>query len=171
MKTSIIILLLMLCETTKIFAQFDNLSNVPSDSIFNLGNHQFRHKGLTFDTPRALKRALNLDRNSELYKSAREYSRTRRWAYVFEILGIGSIGASVDDFSVLNEGEVRPVPLILGLASVGAGLMFWGKANRKFNNFIDDYNHQVYDKYIQDRFMKPNLTSTSQINVGFKIDF
>jgi hypothetical protein len=170
MKTSIILLLLILCGTAKTFAQFDNLSSVSSDSIFKLKDHQFRHKDLVFDTPRALKRALNLDRDSELYQSAREYSRTRRRAYVFEFLGIGLIGASMDD-SEIPEGEVRPVPLILGLASVGAGILFWKKSNRQFNNFIDDYNHQVYDKYIQDRFMKPNLTSTSQINVGFKIGF
>ncbi|MDZ7897184.1 MAG: hypothetical protein U5N85_04035 [Arcicella sp.] len=59
----------------------------------------------------------------------------------------------------------------MGLASVGAGLLFWKKSNRQFNNFIDDYNHAVHDKYIQDRFVKPQLTPTSQVNVGFKIGF
>jgi hypothetical protein len=170
MKTSIIFLLFFLFGITKIFAQFENLSSVPSDSIFKLRDHQFRHNGLTFDTPRALKKALNLDKNSELYQSARAYSRTRRNVYIFEILGIGLIGASMDDFGN-PESDVRPVPLIMGLASVGAGLLFWRKSNRQFNHFIDDYNHQVHDKYIQDRFMKPQSTPNSQINVGFKIGF
>jgi hypothetical protein len=167
MKTFILFLLLILCGTAKIFAQFDNLSSVPSDSIFNLGNHQFRHKGLAFNSPRALEKALNLDPNSTLYQSAREYNRTKRWMYILEFVGIISVGAMLNDPGD-SEGYINPVPLFIGLASVGTGLLFWKKSNRQFNNFIDDYNHQVYDKYIQDRFMKLNLTSTSQVNIGFK---
>ena len=170
MKTSIIYLLIILCGTAKIFAQFENPGTVPIDSIFNLGNHQFKHQGLTFNTPRALEKALNLDPNSALYQSAREYSRTKRWMYILDIVGVVSVGAMMGD-SYVPEGEVNPVLLLFGLSSVGTSLLFWRKSNRQFNNFIDDYNHQVYDNYIQDRFMKPKMTPTNQINVGVKIGF
>ncbi|MDZ7897185.1 MAG: hypothetical protein U5N85_04040 [Arcicella sp.] len=107
MKIFIILLLVTLCGTVNTFGQFEHPSNVPSDSIFNLGNHQFRHQGLTFETTRALRKALNLDRDSELYQSSREYTRSKRKAYVFEILGIGLIGASVDGFFVQKSEVVQ----------------------------------------------------------------
>ena len=117
-----------------------------------------------------MEKALNLDPNSALYQSAREYSRTKRWMYILDIVGVVSVGAMMGD-SYVPEGEVNPVLLLFGLSSVGTSLLFWRKSNRQFNNFIDDYNHQVYDNYIQDRFMKPKMTPTNQINVGVKIGF
>ena len=172
MKTSLL-LLLIFCGISNINGQshfVENYEPVPNDSIFNLGGNHFRYKGLTFDSPRALKKVLNIDKNSDLYQSVRQYIRTRRFANVFEIIGIGSIGATVDGFFV-PQSEVRPIPLMIGLASVGTSLIFWKKSNRQFNNFVDDYNHAVYDKYIQDKFMNPKLIPNSQINVGVKIRF
>jgi hypothetical protein len=170
MKTSIILLLIILCGTAKIFAQFESLGSVPSDSIFNLGDHQFKHKGFTFNSPRALEKALNLNQGSALYESARQYTRTRRWMYISEFIGLVSVGAMLNDPGD-SEGYINPVPLLICLTSVGTGLLFWKKSNRQFNKFVDDYNHAVYDNYIQDRFMKPQQIPSSQINVGFKIKF
>ena len=173
MKTSLILLISLFCGISNINGQsrsVENYESIPTDSIFNLGGNHFRYKGLTFNSPRALKKVLNIDKNSDLYQSVRQYIRTRRLANVFEIIGIGSIGATVDGFFV-PESEVRPIPLMIGLASVGASLIFWKKSNRKFNNFVNDYNHAVYDKYIQEKFMNPKLIPNSQINVGVKIRF
>ena len=163
MKTSLILLFLLIFIISNINGQsrsLENYESISTDSIFNLGGNHFRYKGLTFNSTRALKKVLNLDKSSDLYQSVRKYTRTRRLANVFEIIGIGSIGATVDGFFV-PESEVRPIPLVMGLASVGASLIFWKKSNRQFSNFVDDYNHVVYDKYIQEKFMNPKLIPNS----------
>jgi hypothetical protein len=170
MKTSIILLLIILCGTAKIFAQFESLGSVPSDSIFNLGHHQFRHKGFIFNSPRSLGKVLNLDPNSELYQSAHTYSRTQRWMYILNVVGIYSIGGMLGN-AYAPEGEVNPILSLTSLASFGAGFLLWRKSNRQFDKFVDDYNHAVYDNYIQNRFMKPQTTPISPMNMGFKISF
>lgn len=174
MKTSLIILLLTFYEFPNIIGQsrsdIGQYTSISNDSIFNLGGHHFRYKGLNFNSARALKKVLNLDTDSDLYESARKYTRTKRLSTVLEFVGIGSIGATVDGF-IVPESEVRPVPLIIGLASLGTSLLLWKKSKRQFNNFIHDYNHAVHDKYIQERFNNQKMIPTSQINIGVKIKF
>ncbi len=166
MKYSFIILLLICFSLTDTCGQ----SRMTTDSIFYSGWHQFRYKGLNYDSPRALKKALNLDQNSDLYTSARQYTRTRRLATILEIVGIGATAGSFDN--VWEGGnQVRPVPLLIGLASVSTSLFLWKKSRRQISDFVDEYNHAVHDRYIQERFVNPNMNPASQINVGMRIRF
>lgn len=86
------------------------------------------------------------------------------------ILGIGAALAPLDGFGV-SEGYVHPVPVLVALASLGGSLLLWKKSRRQLRNFVDDYNHAVYDKYIQQRVMSSNLNSPNQIKVGFTLKF
>lgn len=170
MKLIFTILLLFCFATVSTFGQSRDFVLATADSIFYSGWHQFRYKGLNYDSPRALKKALNLDPNTELYSSARQYTRTRRLATVLEIVGIGVAAGSFDN---IWEGgdQVRPIPLLIGLASVGTSLFLWKKSRKQISNFVDEYNQAVHDKYIHDRFVNPKMISTSQINVGITIKF
>ena len=125
---------------------------------------------MDYESARALEKVLNLDRNSELYESLGEYIRTKRWMTALEIIGVGSVGATLDGFGV-SEGYVHPVPLLVGLASIGGSLLLWKKSRRQLRNFVDDYNHAAYNNYIQQRFMSSNLIPRSQINFGFTLKF
>jgi hypothetical protein len=113
---------------------------------------------------------LNIDPYSDLCESSQQYMRTKRWATALGILGIGAALAPLDGIGV-SEGYVHPVPVLVALASVGGALLLWKKSRRQLRNFVDDYNHAVYDRYIQQRFMSSNLIPSSQINVGFTIRF
>ena len=141
-----------------------------ADSIFYSEGHLFKYRGLDYESARALKKVLNLNPNSELYESSQAYMRTKRWMTTLEIIGVGSVGATFDGLGV-PEGEVNPIPLFVGLASLGSSLLLWKKSRRQIRNFVDDYNHAVYNKYIQDRFTNIRIIPASQINVGFTLKF
>jgi hypothetical protein len=170
MKFSFISLLLLFFLWLQTFAQSRDFLPATADSIFYSGGQHFKYKGLDYESTRALKKVLAIDQNSGLYESIRNYSRTKRWMTVLEIVGLGSIGATVDDFWV-TESEVRPVPLLVGLASIGTSLLLWKKSKSQLRNFVDDYNNMVYDKYIQERFMTSKTIPTNHINIGFTIRF
>jgi hypothetical protein len=170
MKFISIILLFIFFAQQNTFGQSNVFMPATADSIFYLGDQHFKYKGLDYESARALKKVLNLDPYSDLYESSQQYMRTKRWATALGIFGIGAALVPLDGFGV-SEGYVHPVPVLAALASIGGSLLLWKKSRRQLRSFVNDYNHAVYDKYIQDRFMKPQLTPSSQINVGFKIGF
>jgi hypothetical protein len=170
MKLTSIILLFIYFAQTNTFGQSSVFMPVTADSIFYLGDQHFKYKGLDYVSARALKKVLNLDPYSELYESSQAYMRTKRWMTALEIIGVGSVGAMFDGFGV-SEGYVHPVPVLVGLASIGGSLLLWKKSTKQLRNFVDDYNHAVYDKYIQQKFMSSNLNPPNQIKVGFTLKF
>ncbi len=141
-----------------------------ADSIFYSEGHLFKYRGLDYESARALKKVLNLNPNSELYESSQQYMRTKRCATAIGIIGIGAALAPLDGVGV-SEGYVHPVPVLVSLASLGSSLLLWKKSRRQIRNFVDDYNHAVYNKYIQDRFTNIRIIPASQINVGFTLKF
>ena len=170
MKFISIILLFICFETTNSFGQSNVFLPATADSIFYSGEQNFKYKGLDYVSARALKKVLNLDPYSDLYESSQQYMKTKRWATALGILGIGAALAPLDGFGV-SEGYVHPVPVLVALASFGGTLLLWKKSRKQLRNFVDDYNHAVYEKYIQQKFMSSNLTPASQINVGFTLKF
>ena len=170
MKFISIIFLLFCFAKPNTFGQSNVFIPATADSIFYFGDQHFKYKGLDYVSARALKKVLNLDPYSDLYESSQQYMKTKRWATALGILGIGATLAPLDGFGV-SEGYVHPVPVLVGLASIGGSLLLWKKSRRQLRNFVDDYNHAVYDKYIQQRFTSSNLTPHSQIKVGFTFKF
>ena len=170
MKFTSIIFLLFCFIRPNTFGQSSIFMPSTADSIFYLGNQHFRYKGLDYVSARALKKVLNLDPYSDLYESSQQYMKTKRWATALGILGISAAVAPLDGFGV-SEGYVHPVPVLVALASIGGSLLLWKKSRRQLRNFVDDYNHAVYEKYIQQRFMSSNLFPHSQIKVGFTLKF
>ena len=165
------VLLFLICfERTNSFGQTSVFMPATADSIFYLGEDQFKYRGFDYNSIRALKKALALDPHSDLYESSQQYMRTKRWGNALAFFGIGALGASFDDI-LMYDSQIYPVPFLMGLASVGTSLLLWKKSRRQLRNFVDDYNHAVYDKYIQQQFMSSNLIPSSQIKVGFTIRF
>lgn len=161
MKQSIICLNILFFFLPWTFAQSQSFVPMSIDSIYYSGGHHFRYRGLDYESSRALKKMLKLDRNSDLYDSFTNHIRTKRWVTVLEIIGVGSIGATVDGFWV-PESEVRPVPLLLGLVASSTSLLLWKKSRKQLRNFVDEYNHEVYDNYIQRRFMSSKIIPNRQ---------
>lgn len=170
MKFTSIIFLLFCFAQPNTFGQSSVFVPATADSIFYFGDQHFKYKGLDYVSARALKKILNLDPNSDLYESSQQYMKTKRWATALGILGIGATLAPLDGFGV-SEGYVHPVPVLVALASLGGSVLLWKKSRKQLRNFVDDYNHAVYEKYIQQRFMSSNLTPHSQIKVGFTLKF
>ncbi|MEY4541566.1 MAG: hypothetical protein RLZZ306_3323 [Bacteroidota bacterium] len=170
MKFTSLFFLIFCFEQRISFGQSDYILPATADSIFYLGNQHFKYKGLDYVSARALKKVLNLDSGSDLYESSQQYMRTKRWANALGLFGIGALGASFDDILVYDS-QIYPVPFIIGLASVGTTLLLWKKSRKQLRNFVDDYNHAVYDKYIQQRFMSSNLNPPNQIKVCFTLKF
>lgn len=170
MKLTSIIILIICFAVTPIFAQSNVFVPATTDSIFYLGDQHFKYRDLDYESARALKKVLNLDPYSDLYESSQQYMKTKRWATALGILGISTAMAPLDGFGV-SEGYVHPAPVLVALASFGGSLLLWKKSRKQLRNFVDDYNHSVYDKYIQQRFMSSNFAPSSQINVGFTIKF
>jgi hypothetical protein len=170
MKITSIIFLFICFSLTNTFGQSSVFVPATADSIFYFGDQHFKYKGLDYVTARALKKVLNLDPNSDLYESSEQYMKTKRWGNALAIFGIGAVGASFDDI-LMYDSQIYPVPFMIGLASMGTSLLLWKKSRKQLKNFVDDHNHAVYDKYIQQKFMSSNLTPHSQIKVGFTLKF
>ena len=170
MKITSIIFLFVCFAQPNTFGQSSVFVPATADSIFYFGDQHFKYKGLDYGSARALKKVLNLDPYSDLYESSQQYMKTKRWVTALGLFGIGATLAPLDGFGV-SEGYVHPVPVLVALASVGGSLLLWKKSRKQLRNFVDDYNHAVYEKYIQQRFMSSKMIPTNQINIGVNIRF